>query len=735
MNDNFYKQLIQESPIGYAYHKIICDDDGNPCDYEFIEINAVFEALTGLCGFEIIGRRVSEILPGMGTSEFDWIHLYGEVALNGSKKEFVQFSESLNKWYEINVYSPEKFFFICYFTDITSLKKTDEALKKSQKHLTNILEGSDVGTWEWNIQTGESVFDEHWATMMGYTLEEILPNSIDTWLNFIHPEDLKASDKLYRQVFAKKIEYFDFESRIKHKNGSWVWVHDRAKVTSWTPDGKPLIMSGTYANITKLKKSEEELRESERSKSVLLSNLPGMSYRCLYNSDFTMKFISEGCYKLTGYKPEELINNYSVSYNDIILPEYRQDLEETWKQSIRSHQSIQVEYRILTADHKEKWVWEQGLPIYNDENELEALEGLIVDITERKKAEKNLLYLSNHDDLTGVYNRRFYEEELKRLDVKENLPLTLVMADINGLKLINDSFGNAIGDELLIRVAEVLRKKCRSNDVLARLGGDEFVIILPKTDVFEVVEIIKNLKEIYSEEKVGAIKPSISFGFETKEIEEENIQEIFKKAEDDMYRHKLYENSSTRSKTIDLIMNTLYEKSHREMRHSQRVSEICEIIAVKMNLDKDAINQIKMIGLIHDIGKMGIDEKILNKPGKLDNDEWNEMRKHPEIGYRILSSVNEFSEMANYILEHHERWDGKGYPKGLSGEEISLQARIVGVADAYDAMTSDRAYRMGLSEVEAIAEIKRCSGTQFDPEIAELFMEAVLRKELNNKCE
>lgn len=357
------------------------------------------------------------------------------------------------------------------------------------------------------------------------------------------------------------------------------------------------------------------------------------------------------------------------------------------------------------------------------------------DITNQNIMEENLFYISTHDDLTGAYNRRFYEKELKRLDTEENLPITLVLADINGLKLINDSFGNAIGDALLKRVAEVLEKRCRNQDVIARLGGDEFVIILPKTDGFEVVEIIKSLKTLFSQEKVDAIIPSISFGYETKEMIEENIQGILKKAEDDLYRHKLYESSSTRSRTIDLIMNTLYAKSRREMLHSIRVSELCKVIAVKKQFDEDAVNQIKMIGLIHDIGKMGIDEKILNKPGILSDEEWKEIRKHPGIGYRILSSVNEFAEMANYILEHHERWDGKGYPKGLIGEEISLQGRIVGIADAYDAMTGDRTYRKGLSEVEVIAEIRRCSGTQFDPEIVKLFIETVLLRELNHKGE
>ena len=194
-----------------------------------------------------------------------------------------------------------------------------------------------------------------------------------------------------------------------------------------------------------------------------------------------------------------------------------------------------------------------------------------------------------------------------------------------------------------------------------------------------------------------------------------------------MYRNKLYESSSMRNKTIDLIMTTLYEKSDREMSHSKRVSEICNAIASNMEFNQESINQIRIAGLMHDIGKMGIDEKILNKCNGLNNDEWKEIKRHPEIGYRILSSVNEFSDMASYILEHHERWDGNGYPRSLKGEEISLQARIIAIADAFDAMTSVRTYSNPLSKEEAISEVLRCSGTQFDPYIAKVFVEKVLK--------
>lgn len=355
---------------------------------------------------------------------------------------------------------------------------------------------------------------------------------------------------------------------------------------------------------------------------------------------------------------------------------------------------------------------------------------IISDSTERKKAEQEILYLSYHDYLTGLHNRRFYEEELERLDIPINLPITLIMADVNGLKLINDSFGHVMGDELLKKAARLITEASPEGSIIARLGGDEFIVILPQTDIFQAVEIINDLKSKTSDEKIDAFDISISFGYETKDMEDQDIQEIYKRAEDDMYRHKLYESASIKNKTIELIMNTLYEKSSREMLHSRRVSELCKSIAVEMNLNKDAINQIGAAGLMHDIGKMGIDEKILNKQGQLNFEEWQEIQRHPEIGYRILSSSSEFSELAKYVFEHHERWDGKGYPNKLAGQKISIQARIIGVADAYDAMTCDRTYRKGLSDPEAIAELKRYSGIQFDPEVTRIFIEKVLKADI-----
>ena len=162
--------------------------------------------------------------------------------------------------------------------------------------------------------------------------------------------------------------------------------------------------------------------------------------------------------------------------------------------------------------------------------------------------------------------------------------------------------------------------------------------------------------------------------------------------------------------------------------HSKRVSELCEALAYEFKMEYTDIKKVKLAGLVHDIGKIGVNEQILNKPSKMDISEWEEIKKHPESGYRILSGSSEFAQISNLVLCHHERWDGTGYPHGISGLDIPLESRIIAIADAFDAMTSVRTYRNGLSEKEALDELTKYSGSQFDPYLVEIFITMVLNK-------
>jgi len=485
-------------------------------------------------------------------------------------------------------------------------------------------------------------------------------------------------------------------------------------------------LKAAHARTLKLLKSLEKENEARKRSEKALVEAQKLAHLGSYEFDFKNDELncSEEVLNIFGVASVEGVNAMERFIQFVHPDEISCVLEKVNKVMVEKSTADFI-FRILRQDGEERIINMRMIPQFDENQNHIGNFGTIQDITRIRKTEEEIRYLSYHDYLTGLFNRRFYEEVLIKLDTEENYPLTLVMADVNGLKMINDSFGHAVGDQLLQMASTVIKNGCREKDVIARLGGDEFVIILAKTDAETAALIIKRLEMLASREKIRGLKLSIAFGSRTKTRKEENIQKVLKNAEDDMYRHKLYESASMRSKTIELIMNTLYEKSNREMMHSNRVGLICEKIGMRMMLDQDEINQIRTAGLIHDIGKMGIDEKILNKPGSLSDDEWKEIQRHPEIGYRILSSVNEFSEMANCILEHHERWDGQGYPKGLKGEEISLQGRIVAVADSFDAMTSDRTYRKGLGQAEAIAEIKRCAGTHFDPLVAKMLVDVV----------
>lgn len=708
-------EAIFESIPGYLY---VYDENG-----KLIKWNERYETITGYTKEELanitidkwfdqedlikINEAVKNIFEnGYGEGE---AHL---ILKDGSKR--------LTRFSGVPMFINNNKYLTGIGLDITEQKRLEEENLEYQSIIKIAFENSQAGIAIADAPDGNIRYINKAGLLMSKgKAEEInkdvdISNFLEDW-NLLHLDGTpysKGEGPLARAVL--KGETCSEELIIRRKDDD-----DRYILANAAPirDSNNKVKAGIviYIDNTERRLALKTLIESERKYSSYIENSPDGIFVIDKNGKYID--VNKAGLKLTGYSREELLK---MNIGDITAAESYKDALTLFRELLKTG-SMKGELKFIHGDGSTRW-WSIDAVRLTDNSFL----GFSSDITERKKVESKLFYLSYHDHLTELYNRRYFEQELKRLDNSRNLPFSIIMCDVNGLKLVNDSFGHEAGDDLLKKAAKIIKTSCRDFDIVARIGGDEFVVLLPKTTTEETTKIASHIKELAQIESVANIKLSISCGYDTKTNENKSIIEVIANAENHMYRHKLYDRSSVRSKTIDLIMNTLFEKSAREAEHSSRVSSICQAIASKMNFTKDGINKMKMAGLIHDIGKIGVDEKILNKPGSLTIDERRDVERHPEIGWRLLSSTNEFSELAQFVLSHHEKWDGTGYPNGLKGEEINLEARIISVADTYDALTSERSYRKGFTDEEAIQELKRCSGTQFDPEIVDIFVNYVL---------
>lgn len=335
---------------------------------------------------------------------------------------------------------------------------------------------------------------------------------------------------------------------------------------------------------------------------------------------------------------------------------------------------------------------------------------------------EQIKYLSYHDFLTGLYNRLYFEEFLKKADKKENLPISIIFGDVNGLKLTNDIFSHAAGDELLKKSAEVLKRVCRTNDVVARMGGDEFAVILPKTDEFVAKNIIDRVKNELSKEHISVIKCSMSLGSCTKSSEDQDIVRTMECAEEIMYKDKTINRDSVNSELIKTIIKTLHSNFPRERVHSINVSKLSSDLAQAIGLKDKDVRKVREAAFVHDIGKIVFKDEIINKKDVLNPEGKEVLQQHSLSGYRILNLFEETMDLAEGVISHHEKWNGAGYPSGLKGEEIPVMARIIAIAETYDVLTNPM-FDGSMTKEAALAEIKKYSGINFDPEIAEKFIE------------
>lgn len=481
-----------------------------------------------------------------------------------------------------------------------------------------------------------------------------------------------------------------------------------------------------------LHKANVTLEENRNQLQLILDSAAEAIYGINLKGECT--FCNNSCIKLLGYsRPEELLGKNMHQQIHHSYPNGTTFPIDECKifQSITQGKGFTVDDEVFwKADGSFFYVEYNSYPQWRNGK---VIGGVItfMDITNRKQREQEIYYLNYHDTLTGLYNRRYFENSLQKIDNEYNLPLSIIFADINGLKITNDIFGHAAGDQLIKKSAKILMESCRENDIIARVGGDEFVIILPNTKEENAEKIISRIKSEFLDARISAIKCSISLGSDTKVRSDQPLEKIMANAENKMYKDKTMNRKTINTDIINTIIETLHSKSSREKQHSIVVSELCRQVGSALHMPKPEIAKLGRAGYLHDIGKIILDEAILSKDS-LTGEEIEKMRQHSIVGYRILNLFDDTLDLAEYVYSHHERWDGTGYPRGLMEEQIPLISRVISVAEAYERVLNRGEFPIAERRRIAIETIKEGAGTRFDPQIANLFTQ-IMEKRLDEK--
>lgn len=464
------------------------------------------------------------------------------------------------------------------------------------------------------------------------------------------------------------------------------------------------------------------LEESKKNLLLILDTAAEGIYGI--NLEGACTFCNTSCLKMLGYSDYKDLLKHSM--HEMIhhtredgspLPENDCQIILALKRGEKVHAEDEVFWR---ADGSPFSVEYYSYPQIKDGQVIGAVV-TFMDITERKKKEAQIRYLSCYDPLTGLHNRRCFDENRVMIDTESNLPLSVIFADLNGLKMTNDIFGHAAGDELIRISSQILKSACRHEDLIARIGGDEFIILLPRTNISNAMKVLSRIRECFTDVQVKAVKGSISLGLSVKTGADQPLDEVMANAENAMYKDKSVNRKNNSKDMINTIVDTLHTKNSREKRHSLAVADLSERIGSAMNLPDDQLVKLRQAGYLHDIGKIILPDSILAKD-TFTAEEIEAIRQHPAAGYRILSLFDDMLDIAEFVYGHHERWDGTGFPRGIKGEQMPLISRIIAVAEVYDRIAHKGGLQPEGFEESALEAIRKGAGRQFDPKVAETFL-------------
>lgn len=594
---------------------------------------------------------------------------------------------------------------------------------KNKTYANEILELSPVIIFEWPVPPGmPATYVSKNISRFGYSDRDLLTGKVDFY-DLIFPDDLERVRRTVQKARENHQNHYTYMYRILTKQGEIRWVED---CTTLIRDESGALVSekGILRDVTAEVTLNDKMSESEVRFRELFENACAMIFTCDFNGRFTSA--NRCCLDLFGLDWNELRDK---TLYDFLDPEQTQvDLQDLLY--LETYLNDPVELKVTTGQGTTHVIEARNSLLYRDDVPCE-IQTVANDITDRKIAEAQIEYLTYHDRLTGLYNRLYFDMTMQDLELKRFQPITIIIGDMNGLKLANDAFGHSVGDELLVLTSTILEDSVSDlNAIVARLSGDEFAILLLGIGKVGADMVCERIRKSCEEVTMPRMKPSIALGFASWNSTMTLLEETMREAEDNMYHNKLNESKSIRSAIIHSLQASLEEKTTETRFHAERLRTLGLRLGKRIGLGANDMDELALAAVMHDIGKIGIPDYVLMKRGPLEDDEWQIMRKHPEIGYHIILSSPSMSKVAEFILAHHERWDGKGYPRGLQKENIPLISRIISVVDSYDVMTSDRPYKTAVTPEMALKEIERCSGSQFDPMVAATFIEMVKSEEL-----
>ncbi|MBA7558957.1 hypothetical protein ES708_00568 [subsurface metagenome] len=641
--------------------------------------------------------------------------------------------------------------------DITKYQKMLEKLKESEEKYRSLFENMPGIYYRADTEGNIIMTNPAGAKMLGYdSPEDIIGKNLAKDLYSI-PEDRK---KFLKELKKRKGNVKDYEVNLKKKDGTPITISTSSHFY-YDEEGHLDGIEGILVDINE-RKQDEKLQQvlyniSKAANSPI--NLDHL-YKIIHKELGTIIDTANFYIALVDEKEDKIYFPYHVDEKDDDFPILNFSTSNTITAYViktgkpllndNSQYEEMVTQGILTAmgTISDESIW-LGAPLQiegktigamvvqsytnpnlyseSDIKLMEFVSSQVATAIERKSSEEKIKHLSFHDALTGLYNRAYFEEELERYNFPRYYPLSIVMLDINGLKVINDTFGHSEGDRLLQHLSQVLTSVSRQGDILARIGGDEFAILLPSTTSEQTHSFCERIKKACQQDKIEPIylRLNISLGHATQEGEYKDINSLFKVADRKMYQDKVFSAKSREKHFLEAFRIILAERDPHTEDHAQRLQELALSLGERVGLTEYQLGNLKLLALLHDIGKIGIPDSILFKAYILTPSEWKKMKEHPQIGYRMAKNIPDFAPIAREILYHHEHWDGSGYPEGLKKEEIPLLSRIISIVDAYDVMQSRRPYKGAVSKTKALKEIKMYAGTQFDPQLVEIFLKIV----------